>query len=35
MGRRYVALLGMGFIMLGMVVASTAHTMNTFIGTYI
>lgn len=32
MGRRYVALLGMGFIMLGMVVASTAHTMNTFIG---
>jgi MFS family permease len=32
-GRRYVALIGAVFIMVGMVVCSTAHTMNTFIGT--
>lgn len=30
--RRYVALIGGGFIMLGMVVCSTAHSMNVFIG---
>jgi MFS family permease len=30
-GRRYVALLGAGFLILGMIVVSTAHTMNTFI----
>jgi hypothetical protein len=32
-GRRYVAIIGASFIVLGMIVASTAHTMNTFIGT--
>jgi MFS family permease len=31
-GRRYVALSGASFIILGMIVCSTAHTMNTFIG---
>ena len=31
-GRRYVALTGAGFIVLGMIVCSTAHTMNIFIG---
>jgi MFS family permease len=31
-GRRYVALIGAVFIMVGMVVCSTAHTMNVFIG---
>ncbi|KAI9701139.1 MAG: hypothetical protein M1836_001808 [Candelina mexicana] len=31
MGRRYVAILGASFIILGMIVSSTAHTMNTFI----
>ena len=31
-GRRYVALGGACFLVLGMIVASTAHTMNTFIG---
>lgn len=31
MGRRYVALIGAGFIMLGMIVCSTAHSMNIFI----
>ena len=31
-GRRYVAILGAGFLVLGMIVASTAHTMNIFIG---
>jgi len=30
--RRYVALIGGGFIMIGMIVCSTAHTMNVFIG---
>jgi hypothetical protein len=30
-GRRYVAMLGASFIILGMVVCSTAQTMNTFI----
>lgn len=34
-GRRYVALVGCSLIMLGMVVCSTAHTMNTFIGNYL
>ena len=33
-GRRYVALGGASFIILGMIVCSTAHTMNTFIGTF-
>jgi MFS family permease len=31
-GRRYVALTGAGFIVLGMIVCSTAHNMNAFIG---
>ncbi|MCJ1405015.1 hypothetical protein MMC11_008241 [Xylographa trunciseda] len=31
MGRRYVALIGASFIVLGMIVSSTAHTMNIFI----
>lgn len=31
MGRRYVALAGASFIILGMIICSTAHTMNTFI----
>jgi MFS family permease len=30
-GRRYVALTGASFLILGMIVCSTAHTMNTFI----
>ena len=33
LGRRYVALTGAFFLVLGSVVASTADTMNTFIGT--
>ncbi|KAF6219614.1 hypothetical protein HO133_004083 [Letharia lupina] len=32
MGRRYVAILGGCLIILGMIVASTAHSMNVFIG---
>lgn len=32
LGRRYVALMGAAFIILGMIVCSTAHVMNTFIG---
>ena len=32
MGRRYVALLGAGFICIGMIICSTAKTMNVFIG---
>ena len=32
MGRRYVAILGACLIILGMIVASTAHSMNVFIG---
>lgn len=32
MGRRYVAILGASLIILGMIVSSTAHTMNIFIG---
>ncbi|EMR88755.1 putative mfs drug efflux protein [Botrytis cinerea BcDW1] len=32
LGRRYVALLGALFIVVGMIVCSTAHTMNIFIG---
>jgi MFS family permease len=31
-GRRYVALTGAGFIVLGMIVCSTAQHMNAFIG---
>ena len=31
-GRRYVAMLGASLSVLGMIVASTAHRMNTFIG---
>ncbi|KUJ23270.1 MFS multidrug transporter-like protein [Mollisia scopiformis] len=31
MGRRYVAMTGASFIVIGMIVCSTAHTMNTFI----
>ena len=31
MGRRYVAIIGAGFVVLGMIVSSTAHSMNTFI----
>jgi len=31
MGRRYVALIGAAFIVVGMIICSTAHTMNTFI----
>ncbi|MCJ1304667.1 hypothetical protein MMC08_007480 [Hypocenomyce scalaris] len=30
-GRRYVALIGASFLVLGMIVSSTAHTMNIFI----
>ncbi|GAB7346704.1 hypothetical protein MBLNU459_g1822t1 [Dothideomycetes sp. NU459] len=30
-GRRYVALLGAGLIVIGMIICSTAHTMNIFI----
>jgi MFS family permease len=30
-GRRYVAITGASFIILGMIISSTAHTMNTFI----
>jgi MFS family permease len=31
-GRRYVAMLGASLIVLGMIVSSTAHNMNIFIG---
>ncbi|KAB8295075.1 hypothetical protein EYC80_007014 [Monilinia laxa] len=31
-GRRYIALFGAGLIVIGMIVCSTAHSMNTFIG---
>ena len=31
-GRRYVALIGSMLIIIGIVVSSTAHHMNTFIG---
>ena len=34
LGRRYVALFGSFLVMLGMIVCSTAHTMNIFIGVY-
>lgn len=34
LGRRYVALVGSLFVMLGMIVCSTAHTMNVFIGKF-
>ena len=30
-GRRYVALTGAAFIVIGMIICSTAHTMNIFI----
>lgn len=33
MGRRWVAITGAAFIVLGMIVSSTADDMNTFIGT--
>ena len=33
-GRRYVAIIGASLIVLGMIVSSTAHTMNVFIGMY-
>lgn len=32
MGRRYVAIIGASLIVLGMIVSSTAHSMNIFIG---
>lgn len=32
MGRRYVAILGASLVILGIIVASTAHSMNIFIG---
>ena len=35
LGRRYVALVGAFLVMLGMIVCSTAHTMNIFIGLHI
>ncbi|KAI4751325.1 MFS general substrate transporter [Aureobasidium sp. EXF-3400] len=31
-GRRYVAISGAAFVLLGMIICSTAHTMNVFIG---
>lgn len=34
MGRRYVALIGATLIVIGMIICSTAHTMNIFIGMY-
>jgi MFS family permease len=34
LGRRYVAIMGASFIVLGMIICSTAHTMNVFIGKY-
>ena len=34
MGRRWVAITGAGFLILGMIVASTATNMNNFIGTF-
>ena len=33
-GRRYVALIGASLIVIGMIVSSTAHSMNIFIGMY-
>ncbi len=32
MGRRYVAIMGASILILGVIVASTAHVMNVFIG---
>ncbi len=32
LGRRYVALIGSAFVMIGVIVCSTAHHMNPFIG---
>ena len=34
MGRRYVAIMGAVLIIVGVTVASTAHSMNIFIGKY-
>lgn len=31
-GRRYIAIFGAGLIVIGMIVCSTAHSMNIFIG---
>lgn len=33
-GRRYVALLGCGFVVVGQLVCAFAHNMNSFIGAY-
>jgi MFS family permease len=32
LGRRYVALAGAAFVVIGMIVCSTAHNMDVFIG---
>ncbi|KAL4781581.1 fungal trichothecene efflux pump [Aspergillus varians] len=32
LGRRYVALIGVSLVTIGMIICSTAHSMNTFIG---
>ena len=32
MGRRYVAIMGASILIVGIIVASTAHDMNAFIG---
>lgn len=34
-GRRYVAIIGASLICLGMIVSSTAHNMNVFIGMFL
>lgn len=34
-GRRYVALSGAAFAVIGMIVCTTAHTINSFIGIYL
>ena len=34
-GRRYVAIAGASFLILGMIISSTAHTMNIFIGRFL
>lgn len=33
LGRRYVALIGASLLVIGTVIATTAHSMNMFIGT--
>ena len=35
MGRRWVAIIGAAFIVLGMIISSTAHSMNVFICEYV